>query len=99
MYKRFVIEAMQQDARDAFKNAAWIDGDDRVQGWYDLIKQCVEDMEIPPDEYAIREKFMGGLPYAFRTHIFTDKLSIEYNTLDELADAALDAECALCSEK
>ncbi len=65
MYRRFVVESAQQDTRDTFKSVSWTDSDDHVQGWYDLIKRRVEDMEIPLDKYSIREKFMGGLPFAF----------------------------------
>lgn len=99
MYRRFVNESAQQDARDAFKEAKWPDGDGRVQGWHDKIMRLVEDMDIAPDQYTIKEKFMEGLPDSIRMKVFADKMSIEYNSVDELVESALDAEYTVRTQK
>lgn len=95
MYKRFIIKSAQQDARDAFNDAKWTDAREQVQGWHDLLMRWVEDMDIAPDAYTVNEKFLGELPGGMRTHVLADKLSMEYNMLDELVEAVLDAEYTL----
>ncbi len=56
-------------------------------------------MDIVPDEYSIRDKFLGRLPEAICTRVFADKLSVEYNTLEELLEGTLDAEHVIRSER
>ncbi|KAK0242144.1 hypothetical protein EDD85DRAFT_946266 [Armillaria nabsnona] len=99
MYRRFVNESAQQDARDAFREARWPDSDGRVQGWHDKIMRLVEDMDIAPDQYSIKEKFMEGLPDSIWIKVFADKMSIEYNLLKELVESALDAEYTVCTQR
>ncbi|PBK91188.1 hypothetical protein ARMGADRAFT_1031881 [Armillaria gallica] len=45
-------------------------------------------MDIAPDEYTIWDKFLGGLPETINTWVFANKLSVEYNTLEELVAGA-----------
>ncbi len=99
MYRRFVNESAQQDARDAFRDAKWQDGDGRVQAWHNKITHLVEDMDIAPDQYSIKEKFMEGLPDSIRLKVFADKMSIEYNSINKLVESALDAEYTVCTQR
>lgn len=92
-------ESAQQDARNTFRDARWPDSNGHMQGWYDKILRLVEDMDIAPDQYTIKEKFMEGLPDLIRQKVFVDKMSIEYNTIDELVKSALDGEYTVCSQK
>ncbi len=99
MYRQFVNESAQQDARDAFRDTKWPDGNRRIQGWYDKITWLVEDMDIAPDQYSIKEKFMEGLPDSICLKVFADKMSIEYNSIEELVESALDAEYTVRTQK
>ncbi|PBK94600.1 hypothetical protein ARMGADRAFT_1029003 [Armillaria gallica] len=99
MYRRFINKSAQQDACDAFKEAKWPDSDGRVQGWHNKIMCLIEDMDIPPDQYSIKEKFMEGLPNSIQLKVFADKMSIEYNSVDELVELALDAEYTVRTQK
>ncbi|PBK97560.1 hypothetical protein ARMGADRAFT_1076027 [Armillaria gallica] len=95
LYKRFIHDSALQDARAAFKAASWEDTDMTVQGWSELLCQLVDDMDVPPNEYSTKEKLMMGLPGYLRSRIFGDKMSIEYNSLEELLQSALDVEYAV----
>ncbi len=99
IYNHFIHDSALQDARQAFKDAKWEDANESVEGWKDLIKQLVDDMDIQPDEYSIKSKFMEGLPRHIQTWIFTDKMSVKYNDLEELYQARLDVEYALRAER
>ncbi|SJL05232.1 uncharacterized protein ARMOST_08598 [Armillaria ostoyae] len=98
LYDRFVYDSTLQNARDAFRVARWDEEDNTVQGWKDNIQQLVDDMDVTPDEYAIKNKFMIGLPIIIQNGVFADKLSVEYNNLEELYQSALDEEYALKAE-
>ncbi len=98
LYKQFIHDSALQDARAVFKAATWEDTDMTVQGWSELLRQLIDDMDIPPDEYFMKEKFMMGLPGYLRSRVFGDKMSIEYNSIEELLQSALDAEYAIQSE-
>ncbi|SJK99800.1 uncharacterized protein ARMOST_03111 [Armillaria ostoyae] len=99
IYNRFIHDSALQDARQAFKDAKWDDTDESIEGWKDLLKQLVDDMDIPPDEYSIKSKFMEGIPRHIQSRIFADKMSVEYNSLEELYQAGLDAEYAVKAER
>ncbi|SJL16375.1 uncharacterized protein ARMOST_19897 [Armillaria ostoyae] len=99
LYARFVHDSALQDACDAFKAARWDEGDNTVQGWQDTLQQLIDDMDAPPDDYSIKDKFMLGLPLTIRNGVFADKLSIEYNDWEELYQSALDVEYALKAER
>lgn len=62
-----------------FRAAWWDEGDNTVQGWKDTLQQLIDDMDVAPDEYSVKNKFMSGLPSNVRNSMFTDKLSVEYN--------------------
>ncbi|PBK96035.1 hypothetical protein ARMGADRAFT_1077549 [Armillaria gallica] len=85
--------------RQAFKDAKWDDTDESVEGWKDLLKQLVDDMDIPPDDYSAKSKFMECLPRHIQSCIFADKMLVEYNSLEELYQAGLDAEYAVKAER
>ncbi|PBK90628.1 hypothetical protein ARMGADRAFT_1032180 [Armillaria gallica] len=95
LYAWFIHESALQEAREAFRRANWEDTDETVQGWRDHLQQLVDNMDVPPDEYSLKDKFMGKLPVAIRSRVFTDKLFMEYNMLDELCNGALDVEHAI----
>ncbi len=94
IYNRFIHDSALQDMRQAFKEAKWDDTDKSVEGWKDLLKKLVNDMDIAPDEYTVKSKFMERLPRHIQSRIFADKMSVEYNDLDELYQAGLDIEYA-----
>ncbi|PBK90134.1 hypothetical protein ARMGADRAFT_1083024 [Armillaria gallica] len=98
LYIRFIHDSALQDARDAFRAVRWDDEDNTVQGWKDTIQQLIDDMDVAPDEYAVKVKFMFGLPPPIRNGVFADKLSVEYNDLEELYQSTLDIEYALRAE-
>lgn len=99
IYARFIHESAMQDAREAFQRVGWDDADETVQGWRDHLQQLIRGIEVPPDDYSIKDKFMARLPSNIQSRVFADKLSIEYNTWDELAEGALDAEYAIRAER
>lgn len=99
IYNRFIHDSALQDTRQAFKDAKWDDADKSVEGWKDLLKKLVDEIDIAPDKYVIKSKFMEGLPQHIQLHIFTDKMSIEYNDLNKLYQAGLDVEYALWAER
>ncbi len=72
-----------------FKDAKWDDADESVEGWKDLLKQLVDNMDIPPDDYSVKSKFMECLPQHIQLCIFADKMSVEYNSLEELYQAGI----------
>ncbi len=56
-------------------------------------------MDIAPDQYSIKEKFMEGLPDSIHIKVFADKMSIEYNSIKELMESALDAEYTVWTQR
>lgn len=99
LYARFIHDSALQDARDVFRAARWDEGDNTVQGWKDTLQQLIDNMDVAPDEYSVKNKFMSGLPPNVRNSVFTDKLSVEYNDWEELYQSALDIEYALKVER
>ncbi len=79
--------------------ARWDEDDNTVQGWKDNLQQLIDDMDVAPDDYTIKNKFMVGLPITIRNGVFADKLSVEYNDLEELYQSTLDVEYALKAEQ
>ncbi|PBK88928.1 hypothetical protein ARMGADRAFT_1033540 [Armillaria gallica] len=87
--KSFIHESALQDARRAFRKAQWDSTDESIQGWQDTIQQLMDEMDIAPHDYTIRDKFLGGLPKAIQSQVFMDKLLVEYNTLEETVTRTL----------
>ncbi|PBK89508.1 hypothetical protein ARMGADRAFT_1083498 [Armillaria gallica] len=67
LYAWFIHELALQEAREAFRRANWEDTDEMVQEWHDHLQQLVNNMDIPPNEYSLKDKFMGKLPVAIRS--------------------------------
>ncbi|KAG6806637.1 hypothetical protein H0H92_010577 [Tricholoma furcatifolium] len=61
LYDRFVLPTMMQDAREAFRNAAF-NTKEGVQGYYDTLLEHAQNMVMYPEEITLREKFIEGLP-------------------------------------
>lgn len=79
LYSRFIHDSALQDARDTFRVTRWDEEDNTVQGWKDTLQQLIDDMDVAPDDYSVKNKFMIGLLPAIRNGVFADKLSVEYN--------------------
>ncbi|KAK0432737.1 hypothetical protein EV421DRAFT_1742119 [Armillaria borealis] len=77
----------------------WDEADNTIQGWQDTLQQLIDDMDAPPDDYSIKDKFMLGLLSSIRNGVFADKLSVEYNDWEELYQSVLDVEYALKAER
>ncbi len=99
LYDRFIHDSALQDTHDAFQVARWDEDDNTVQGWKDNIQQLINNMDVAPDEYTIKNKFMIGLPIVIWNGVFADKLSVKYNDLEELYQSTLDVEYTLKAER
>ena len=60
LYNRFVDAATMQNVHEEFKDTKYTP-DNGVQGFYDALIDCANNMATFPDDYAIKETFMMGI--------------------------------------
>jgi hypothetical protein len=81
-----------QDAREEFRKTKYstVTG---IQGLYDSLLDCAQNMAIYPDSYTILKEFLKGMPPSMRSKCFLDYgMSPETSTLEEFVAVAKEIE-------
>jgi Zinc knuckle len=82
LYNRFIHPSTMQDARNTFFAAHYAE-DKGIQGFYDTLVDHAQNMAIYPDSYQMVETFLKGIPSYIRERMLKDRMSPEFNTIDD----------------